>query len=266
MRPSTSWLAVALLLPLTLGGCTVPVAADLDEGSANQVVVALDEGGVNATKERDPDSEGRWRVTVPQSDGLTAAAILEQNNLPPDAAPGVLDALGDGSLVPSRASEHARLVAGTAGELERSLREVDGILAARVHLAVPPKDALSLGQAPQSPTASVLLRHHGATLPLTEADIQRLVAGAVPGLAPDHVSVVATPVPDARSPVDRSLTHFGPITVTRSSLPPLRVVVGAVVAINLALLVAVLLAWLRLRRTQLALEDARAGLPPDGAP
>ncbi len=256
MRTSRSWLAAAPVAAL-LAGCAVPVAADLDEGNANRVVVVLDEGGITATKEPDPDNEGRWRITVQKNDSPGAVALLEDNNLPPPAAPGVLEALGDGSIVPSRASEHARLVAGTAGELERSFREVDGILAARVHLAVPPKDTLTLGSETKPPTASVLLRHRGPTLPLAELDVQRLVAGAVSGLEPQQVSVVATPVPGSRAPTDRALTHLGPITVTRSSLPPLRIAVGAIVAFDLALLAAVLLAWLRLRRAELALDTAR---------
>ena len=254
-------LMVAVVLLLT--GCATAVAADLDENVANEIVVALVQSGVVATKEPDPDHEGRWRVTVPSSDGSTAIAVLEQRNLPPETTTGVLAALGDGSIVPSRASEHARLVAGTAGELERSLRDVDGVLEARVHLAVPPSDALALGSAPQSPTASVLIRHSGPTSPLPEGDVQRLVAGAVAGLTPEHVSVVATPAPTARQPAERPLAHFGPITVTRASLPPLRVAVGAIVAIDLSLLAAVLIAWMRLRRTQLALEQARVDTASD---
>ncbi len=257
MTALRSWFAATAVAVLALGGCSTPIAADLDEGDANRVVVALDEGGVTATKEPDPDHEGRWRISVPRNEGPTAVMLLEQSNLPPAPTPGVLEALGDGSIVPSRASEHARLVAGTAGELERSFREVDGVLAARVHLSVPRQDALSLGAQPEAPTASVLLRHRGPTPPLSEADVQRLVAGAVSGMIPEQVSVIATPVPGPRTLPDRALARFGPITVTRASLTPLRIAVGAIVVFDITLIVAVLLAWLRVRRAELALEEAR---------
>jgi type III secretion protein J len=178
----------------------------------------------------------------------------------------VLEALGEGALVPSRTSEHARLVTGMAGELERSLRDVEGVLAARVHLAVPPKDALGIGDTPEAPTASVLLRHRGATPPMTQSDIQRLVAGAVPGLSAEEVSVVTTPVPEALTRRERPLAHFGPITVARTSLTSLRIAVAIVVTVLLGLLAAVVGAWLRLRRVQLALDEARAGASaPDPA-
>src|SRR5262245_20409895 len=45
-------------------GCSVPVAASLDEVDANRVVVALDQSGIDAAKEVDPTTEGKFRVTV----------------------------------------------------------------------------------------------------------------------------------------------------------------------------------------------------------
>ena len=90
------------------------------------------------------------------------------------------------------------------------------------------------------------------------SDIQRLVAGAVPGLAPTDVSVVSSPAPASAHLVDKELRRVGPITVTRGSLSPLRVVAAAVVLLNLALLAAVLLLWSKVRRTEDALGQARA--------
>ena len=58
----------------------------------------------------------------------------------------MLDAVGKGSLVPSEAAEHAQLVAAIAGELERSLEGIDGVLTARVHLNVPAPSPLRDGR------------------------------------------------------------------------------------------------------------------------
>src|SRR6185436_18217123 len=102
----------------------------------------------------------------------------------------ILEALGKGSVVPSRAAEHARVVTGTGDELERSLRGLDGVLSARVHLGVPAHDPLALEEKAPVATASVLIRHRGATPPIAAGEVQRLVSGAVSGLAPDQVSVV----------------------------------------------------------------------------
>jgi len=244
-----------------LAGCNVPIAAGLDENDANHAVVALENSGVAADKERDPDTEGHWRVSVARDDASSAAGILSSESLPPPASPGLLETLGQSSMVPSRASEQAKFVAGMAGELERSLRTLDGVISVRVHLAIPVQDALAVDEAPTPPSASVLLRHRGAAPPIAAADVQRLVAGAVPGLLPAQVSVVAVPVPAASRPVERELSRFGPITVTRASVFPLRGIVGSALGLNLALLAALVWVWSRARRAESNLAERASDAP-----
>ncbi|MET0790113.1 MAG: hypothetical protein ABW061_01205, partial [Polyangiaceae bacterium] len=124
--------------------------------------------------------------------------------------------------------------------------------------AIPVQDALTPSETPTPASASVLLRHRGAAPPIAIADIQRLVAGAVPGLSPTQVSVVASPVPQATRPKDRELSRFGPVTVTRASVFPLRSIVGGAVLVNLGLLGALLFFWSRARRAESNLADQRA--------
>jgi type III secretion protein J len=248
---------LAALVAVQLGACTVPIAADLEESDANRVLVALEQNGVVSQKEGDPEREGRWRVTVGRDDASAAVSVLRQENLPPPSSPTVLGALGEGSLVPSRTAEHAKLVAGTAGELERSLRAIDGILSARVHLAVPVRSALAGEFKDPAPTASVLLAFRGANPPLPTPEVQRLISGAVPGLLSDQVSVVMTPVPAPGRPPERELARFGPITVTRSSMLPLRLLIGAAALLNVLLIGFLFALWTRARRVQGALDEAR---------
>jgi type III secretion protein J len=159
--------------------------------------------------------------------------------------------------VPSRTAEHAKLVQGTAGELERSLRAVDGVLSARVHLAVPAKGPLG-EEKPIDPTASVLVRHRGATPPITPGDVQRLVAGAVPGLDEKQVRIVLTPSPDPGRPPERELSRLGPVTVTRSSLLSLRAIVGAIALINVILVSVIVAFWAQLRRARGEIDSLRS--------
>jgi type III secretion protein J len=254
------WLLCAALLGL--GGCSTPIAGGLDEGDANRVVVALESHGIGADKEADAQNEGRYRVLVSHEDAASAAQVLSQENLPPPRTPGVLDALGESSLVPSRTSEHAKLVAGTAGDLERSLRSVDGILGVRVHLAVPSRTPFEGGDQPEKSSASVLIRHRGATAPLATKEVQNLVAGAVPGMLPDQVSVVMVPSPVSDRLPQRELSRLGPITVTRGSVGALRWAVAAVVLTNLTLIGLLVALWAKVRRTQAALDDTRAAAAP----
>jgi type III secretory pathway lipoprotein EscJ len=104
----------------------------------------------------------------------------------------------------------------------------------------------------------VLLRHRGAAPPIAPSDVQRLVAGAVSGLTPSQVSVVALPVPEPARPVERELSRFGPVTVTRSSVFSLRTIVGGALLLNLGLLGALILVWARARRAESGLADQRA--------
>ena len=193
-RPGTVSRTAVLCAALLGGGCAVPVAAGLEEPEANKVVVALDQVGVDAVKEADPQAEGRFKVSVPRDDAARALATMAEEQLPRTRARGVLEATDKGALVPSQAAEHAALVAGLAGELERSLGNVDGVLSARVHLNLPLRDALRDGAPPRS-TASVLVEHRGATPPLALESIQRLVAGGAPPPPTNNLALLLVPHP-----------------------------------------------------------------------
>jgi type III secretion protein J len=248
---------LVIWLSLVLAGCTVPIAGGLDEGQANRVVVALDRAGVGGEKEADPAVEGRFRVTVERDDAPHAIAALREEDLPSPASAGLLDSMGKGTLIPSQLAEHAQFVAGTCGELERTLSVIEGVLGARVHLSLPDPDPLREGPRPKA-TASVLLKHRGTTPPIDVHEVKRLVAGAAPGLALDDVAVVMVGRPPAGlSAADRSLSRMGPISATRGSVKLLRIVAAGVVFVDLALVIAVLVLWSRLRTVRAAaLEEA----------
>lgn len=257
---------LASMAAVGAAACAVPVAAGLDEGDANRVVVTLDQAGIDAAKEADPTNEGKFRVNVPRDDAARALATMADEQLPRPKARGVLEAADRGQLVPSQAAEHAQLVAGLSGELERTLANLEGVLSARVHLNLPPRDGLRDGPPPKT-TASVLLEHRGTTPPLTAENIQRLVAGGAPSLAPTDVAVVFVPHA-ARPAAGRSeLTHVGPIAVARGSMNTLKGALAGLVVLVLALLAATLalyakLARLRRERDESAALAARTGGPP----
>ncbi len=76
------------------------------------------------------------------------------------------------------------------GELGKSIRTIQGIQAARVHLVVPKRELFS--EAKQEPSASVMVRMKGASvLSATQVQsIRYLVTAAVPGLVLDQVAIV----------------------------------------------------------------------------
>ncbi len=224
-----------VLLVFALAGCTVPVAAGLDESEANAVVVALDQAGIEAAKEADPEAEGKFRVEVLRENAPRALVTMAEDNLPRPRARGVLESDG-AALVPSQAAEHARLLVGLAGELERTLTAVDGVLRARVHLNVPARDPfLSRDATGPKATASVLLEHRGTTPPLGPESIQRLVAGGAEGLDPASVAVVFVARPGRATARNGELAHVGPIAVARGSMTTLKLALGGLVGVVLLL-------------------------------
>jgi type III secretion protein J len=262
---SSSWrlpgrLGLLLVLLSCLAACSVPVAGGLDDAEANRVFVALDRSNIDATKEADPTGDGKWRVTVARDDLPRALLAMHDEGLPRRELPGVLDSIGKGALVPSEAAEHAQLVAGIAGELERSLEGIDGVLSARVHLDVPVPGPLRDGNdlAPPRGTASVLIEHRGATPPVSADSVQRLVAGGVGGLLATDVVVVMVP----RATVHAfeggglegdGLAHVGPIAVARASMRGLQAALVALVALVAFLAGATLVLYSRLTRARSAL-------------
>jgi type III secretion protein J len=242
--------AALLAASLLLAGCAVPVAGGLDDGEANRIFVALDRASIDATKEADGANEGKWRVTVARDDLPRALSVLREEELPRRAPAGVADALGKGSLVPSEAAEHAQIVAGMAGELERSLEGIEGVLEARVHLDVPAPSPLRDAPAVRG-TAGVLIEHRGATPPVSADAVQRLVAGGVAGLVPDDVVVVMVPrSTPAGLGAAGGLAHVGPIAVARASVRQLQAALVALVALVAALAGATLVLYTRLARAR----------------
>jgi len=243
------------LVCLALSGCAVPVAGGLDEGDANRIVIALDRASIEATKETDPGVEGKFHVTVARDDSARAITALQSEELPRPRSPGVLDAIDKGALVPSAAQEHAQLVRGMAGDLERTLESVDGVLTARVHLNVPPHEPL-LGAPPAKTTASVLVEHRGVTPPLVEGSVARLVAGGVPGLSPADVAVVMVARPAPPRATGSELSHVGPITVAHSSMRPLQAALVGLLALVGVLTAATLALFSKVRRLAAEAEEA----------
>jgi flagellar M-ring protein FliF len=93
------------------------------------------------------------------------------------------DTLGSTSFVQN--INHLRAL---EGELARTIRAIDRIQAARVHLVLPERPLFSR-ETPE-PSASIVLRVRGALEPQQVRAIRHLVASAVNGLKPQRVSIV----------------------------------------------------------------------------
>lgn len=190
-------LAMTLLL---LSGCAgEELLHGLNELQANELLVALDEGGVAGEKRREEGSEGGWIVTVSGRAAGRARRILSERELPRPKTPGFGEVFGSGGMVPTPVEEHARYLYALSGELSRSLGSLDGVIEARVHLGLPQDDPLRPGDR-RPPRAAVLLRCRPATCAAVRAmepGVRALVAGSADGLAAEAVSLLVAEVAPA---------------------------------------------------------------------
>ncbi len=224
---------------LVCAGCGVELEHGLDERQANQVAALLEGAGLSADKLA--DDQGGYKIVVGRGEVARAFALLESRDLPRRGQKGLAETFADSSLMPSAVEERARYAAALSAELERTLEAMPGVIAARVHLALPADDPLSA--APRTrPTASVLLKSR-APAPASEADVRRLVAGAVPTLAAADVSVVfaAAPLDEGPPPLD----HFGPLRLSHDSRPTATALASVSLALILLLSIALVLTTLR---------------------
>jgi type III secretion protein J len=181
-----------LLLAGALGCGHDEILHGIDEPQANQVVVALSDAGISAATRRDEGTESSWRIEVPRGDGMAAQRVLAERGLPRKSQPGFAEVFGKGSIVPTPSEERALYLHALSGELARTIEAIEGVVEARVHLALAPQDPARPEPVPPARAAVLVKAGPGwraRLLPLSPG-IQSLVAGAVAGLDAAAVSVV----------------------------------------------------------------------------
>jgi type III secretion protein J len=259
MRRATrwTWIGRATVAAATaLAGCEAAVVSGIDEAQANELVVALDQAGVSAAKSREEGTADppRYRVSVASDDVARSLAVLREAELPRRAAPGLVEVFGEGGLVPTPTEERARLAAALGGELGRSIAAIDGVLDARVHVAVPETRDVPLDGSAPRPRASVLVRARSEAS-IDDAAVRALVAGGVAGMSADDVAVVVSRVPARPQSATAELVRIGPLAVTRSSAGAARALLAGSALLNVLILGGALL---YVRRVRQRADDAEA--------
>jgi type III secretion protein J len=210
-----------VLLAILLAGCSAdPLLHGLDERQANEVLVALDEGGIAAAKAREDGAEAGFAIEVARGDAARARRLLAERDLPRAAPPGFDGVFAKGSIVPTPTEEHALYLHALAGELSRSLEALDGVVGARVHLGLPQADPFRPGERPP-PRAAVLVRCRAAACPAVralEGGIRELVAGAADGLSPASVAVVIAEASEHRPQPRSERPRRSPVLLTLAAL------------------------------------------------
>ena len=158
--------------------------ASLPEAEKARVIDALKNAGVDVTL--DPTTGD---VIVPVRDYHSSRMTLAAQGLPASIPDGY-EALADIPMGSSRSVEQVRLKQTQEIELARSISEIEGLVTARVHLAIPEKSVFARASTP--PTASVFVQmENGRSLSRQQVDaIVHLVSSSVPFMAKNDVTVV----------------------------------------------------------------------------
>ena len=187
-----------LILRVTAPQMT-PLFTDLSLEDSTAIVKDLERQGVLFEMRNDGAT-----IMVPKDKVTRLRMKLAEGGLPKGGGIGYeifdkSDALGATSFVQN--INHLRAL---EGELARTIRAIDRVQAARVHLVLPERPLFSRDKAEAS--ASIVLKVRGALESQQVRAIRHLVASAVNGLKPERVSIVDE---SGRLLADGALTDSG---------------------------------------------------------
>ena len=199
--------AIGLSLAFLLVGCKVGLYSGLNEAEANEIVAALAGQGIEAAKERLEGAD--WQVQVDEGRLGQALTVLRAQGLPHQRFATMGDMFQKQGLVSTPAEERMRYIYAVSQELSQTLRSVDGVVEARVHVVIPANDPLSDKIRPSS--AAVFIKHRpDVNLRLLTPAVKDLVAHSIEGLSYEQVSLslfaaqpiaAAPPVAEAADPL-----------------------------------------------------------------
>jgi flagellar M-ring protein FliF len=162
-----------------------PLFSNLASSDAAAIVDKLDSDGVQYELQ-----DGGNTILVPKDQVYSLRLKMSGAGLPADTEGGGYSILDNQNVMTSEFMQQVGYRRALEGELAKTIKSIDGVNAATVHLAIPQKDVFSDDQ--QKPTASVLVAT-GTGKVLKDDQVQavvHLVASSIEGMDPASVTVV----------------------------------------------------------------------------
>ncbi|TCV76053.1 flagellar M-ring protein FliF [Neorhizobium sp. R1-B] len=156
---------------------------NLDTADLNQVTMALAEANMDFEVGGDGSS-----IQVPVGTTSKARLLLAERGLPNSTNAGYELFDNVGSLGLTSFMQEVTRVRALEGEIGRSIQQISGVSAARVHIVMP--DVGNFRRGEQKPSASVMIRASTTAGRKAASSIRHLVASAVPGLDVDDVTIL----------------------------------------------------------------------------
>lgn len=205
---------LALAGCLLLTACNSDLYSNLSEVEANQMMAVLMSNGIAATKIQ--KGKDGFTVSVEDRDMLRSIALLNDRGFPKNTRESIGKVFQKSGIMSSPFEERVRYIYALGEEVAQTLSQVDGVVAARVHIVLP--DAPQLGQAVKPSSAAVFIKHQpGVDLDFFVPQIRRLVSSSIEGLDYTAVTVVL-----AEAAVTKTVSNV-PVSPTVQVLPGLSV-------------------------------------------
>jgi type III secretion protein J len=237
-------ITVAISLLILISGCTDQVLySSLSERDANEIVALLYNKGIPVTKKANNDNT--YSISTMKKSFSQAIELLRKNGLPKNHFESLGEVFKKEGFVSSPLEERARLNYAQSQELARTIESIDGVLLARVHLAIPEDNDMLEKNKPSS--ASVFLKHRrGLDLSDRESQIKALIVNSIEGLPYKNVTVAmfsADPIP-VFTKKSEDPDKFN-ITTTYQEYLLIILIVLVIIFSGTTILL-----WLRMRKTQ----------------
>jgi type III secretion protein J len=172
---------------IALTGCKEPLYSKLSELEANEVKASLLAVGVPSDKTLNKD--GTFSIQIEGGHFDRAVRGLRAVNLPNESFGGLRETFKKQGIVPSPTDERAKMMHALSQELEKTIKQIDGVVTARVHVTIPATNALA--EKPPEPSVAIMIKHRerldlDKMIPM----IKVMAVNAVDGVKAELVSVL----------------------------------------------------------------------------
>jgi flagellar M-ring protein FliF len=157
---------------------------DLAPGDAKGIIAELEDRNIPYQM-----ADNGASILVPSDQVLKLRVQMAEMAMPSGATVGYELFDSTSALGSTQFTQNINMVRALEGELSRTIRSIEGVEGARVHLVLPRREPFTREQV--DPSASVVLHMRGRRLqPGQVIAIQNLIAASVPSMKPAQVAII----------------------------------------------------------------------------
>lgn len=215
-----------LLIFLLVGCRQQELVTELNQTQANEIMALLQRNNVDASKQ-DGGKTG-YRILVAKEDFPAAVDLMNSWSLPSKPRVEIAQMFPADSLVSSPVAEKARLYSAIEQRLEQSLKTIDEVVSASVHVSYDLNQIDGNGKI-AAPHLSALVKYVPGKKDesLLIGNIKRFLKNSFNNVAYDDISVVLTPIADVQHLPAQRIQRALSMTELLLLLIPLVVVAAA---------------------------------------